>query len=162
MNARNRCPLRLWTIVLATIMTLGSAPVSASDTVSLKIVRAGDIGVSLVDGAISRDGAGFLELVVLDLRGSAAGWSVSLMLEGNPNGFSLSRVRPPQVMSGQPIIEAGPHFDPMPGARLEQARRVLWAEPGAGSGNYSQRMDAAWYFGSTRQLVFVVTVGLAP
>jgi hypothetical protein len=162
MHARARRTIRLWAAVLATILTLDSASVSATETVSLRIMRAGDVSAFLVDGSLPANQAGFLDLVLRDRRGSATGWFISLGLEDGHSGFSLIRVHPPQVLSGQQVVAAGPHCDEMPGVGLDRPRQVLWADPGAGSGDYWQEMDAIRFSESTKVMVFVVTVGIAP
>lgn len=163
------------------IVLVTCVPTRASDTVTLRIV-AGEVlaYVDRVDPAphSGTDLAGFwtgsLTLIVNERRGIATGWQVSIestdfSAQGQPlrSDFRILEAYPPVVIAGQPVDEGGPHRDPANQASLDLSRRVIWADPGSGSGNYAQRIDVAADIPSTTEAmispaILTITIGSAP
>ena len=140
---------------------LVATPARADNTVTLTILPGGELNAVVTDAALvpivytggpSRH-SGTLQLVVSDPRGTSAGWRVTVtssdfVYQGDsptahdiPNtGFRIQSVQDPDVIAGQPIAIGGPHASSVTSASLDIPRTVIWAEPGAGSGDYSQRI----------------------
>lgn len=139
-------------------------PARADNTVTLTILPKSEFHASVVDATLSpieysdepTQVTGALQLIVSDPRGTSEGWGVSIastdfVYQGDspaaqdiPNtGFRIDAVQAPTVIEGQPVGPAGPYPASLNGASLDSTRTVIWAEPGAGSGDYQQRIDVA-------------------
>jgi hypothetical protein len=160
--------LPLWFRTLARVVAggtvaavLGLAPALADNTVRLTIVGDGPMTAMVVDATLPQIAysnepqqvSGLLSLVISDSRGTSVGWSVAVastdfIYHGDspsgrdiPNeGFRILAVAAPVVVAGQPVGAGGPHVGPLAGASLDTPRTVIWAEPGAGSGDYALRI----------------------
>jgi hypothetical protein len=162
MTLRLRFRLRVLALVGAAALSfLCLAPARAENTVTLTITAAGTLTAGIIgetvlpleySNEIQHESA-VLRLVVSDPRGTSAGWSVSIassdfVYQGDsavgldiPNtGFRILAVTAPVAIAGQPVGEGGPYFDPLSDASLDVPRTVIWAAPGAGSGDYEQRI----------------------
>jgi hypothetical protein len=145
------------TISLLTLgLILSVTNTHAIDKVRLEIVSGGEVGAFLASATERSDRSLRLELVLLDPRGSATGWSVSLS-----SHLVVTRTSQPLVLAGQRIVAAGPHSERLRWAPLLSPRTTLWAERGAGSGNYLQRLNVRPIKVESENIV-TVTVGLAP
>jgi hypothetical protein len=118
-----------------------------------------------------------LLLFVRDPRGTSQGWSVNvatsdLRLWGTmPNDpvtpgerFIILATGEPIVLAGQPLAPGGPTHAPSTGASFASPRTVLWASPGAGSGEYLQLISAAATVPGRGQIELFIanfTVGIA-
>lgn len=126
--------------------------VTAIDRVTVSIASAGDVGAAIVPASSSDS----LSIIVVDPRGTASGWEISIS-----SNFEIINIGSLRVLEGQPIVDAGPYTESLRGGYLIAARKTVWAKRGAGSGNYAQRIIVVPVDSGSRTLV-TVTVGLAP
>lgn len=156
---------------------ISSGQARAHDTVTVTIVGGDDVMAYLkgiVVPAHVRAASPYLltsmQLRVDDRRGTASGWQIGIGVSPGQSrsGHVLTiDAHAPVHVEGQPISETGPFSHPVGGGSLESVRRVLWAETGAGSGVYVQRIDLAalsvpsWLAGGEHRTL-TVTIGAAP
>ncbi|CAN5674234.1 hypothetical protein BH09CHL1_BH09CHL1_06540 [soil metagenome] len=180
--------LALMALVLASSVASNPALARADNTVYVSIEPSGTVTAEIYEGYLPsidystrfQEDEGVLLLRVNDLRGSSAGWCVSIVssdfvYEGTSKfgraigagGFQIHSASSPELIAGQPIVPAGPNFNPLLGATLEIPRTVLWAAPGSGSGDYLQEIKVIWNVpgnaqSGTYSAVMTVTVSSAP
>lgn len=152
----------LWAVAALANGPVHVLPVGAENTVTLTVASGGEVTATLieatlgprVDPAVSRWETGRLRLVVDDPRGTAAGWSISIVASdfrgSGPateqgriasSDFRLLVAWAPAVVDGQPRDAGGPNATPQFGASLDAPRITMQAAPGAGSGIYEQVID---------------------
>jgi hypothetical protein len=163
MSTKTTFNVRALAIVIAlTLSVLLSSAALADNTVTLSIVARGTLTAGVIDGTLfsvdysddAQTDFGKLHLIVSDPRGTSAGWNVSLsstdfVYHGKSivgrdidnAGFRICAATAPRVIAGQPIVAAGPNFDPLVGASLDTPRTVIWSNPGSGSGDYEQYIN---------------------
>jgi hypothetical protein len=170
------------------VFSLVAAPALADNTVTLTIGPGGVLSARVIDStplpvagdANPRRDAGLLHLLVSDPRGTSVGWRVVIavaVLDGRGDSacgdtvpgsdVRILAVTAPTVLAGQPRTTGGPNYDPLVGASLATPRTVIWAEPGAGSGDYGQTIAfvldvPALRPAGTCQATLVVTLASAP
>jgi len=160
MSIKSKSRTQFQMLAVALAMTfLWSSPVLANNKVALTIVGSGSFEAGIVDASLlqieyseePQVDTGALHLLISDPRGTSEGWSVSIAssdfiylgdsligLDIPSSGFRIGAVSAPELIAGQPLFAAGPNFDALPGASLDTARTVVWAEIGSGSGEYEQ------------------------
>ena len=149
--------IRPLALAIAT-MSLLHATVSAIEIVRLEIVAAGDVGAFVIDGSLSDSKRGFIDLEVVDRRGSAAGWAVSIL---SSSELTVAALGPVLVLEGQDVVTEGPLTAGLVGMSLDLEHLIIRADRGAGSGSYAQHLITRPYLGNP-EMLFTVTVGFAP
>jgi hypothetical protein len=164
MNFRSRFPRAILGFVgaLAVSSSLVLPAVAAAPTVTQQINSAGSLYASVSSATLQAvqysntqsSSTGALDLTVNDPTGTSAGWNVTIQSSNfvysgsSPSGqnipasdFSITSVGTPQMTAGQTVdSNHGPRALSGAIATLDQVRKTIAADPGYGSGNYTQNI----------------------
>lgn len=143
------------------------APAAAADPKVTQVINGGGaFSASIGDASLTsvtysnsaQSGTGTLSLSVSDPRGTSAGWNVTIKSTDfqytgggsqNPSpipatGFSITSLGAPVQTAGQAVdATGGPYLSGSAPETLDQTRKVVAADIGFGSGNYTQSLGVS-------------------